>query len=253
MNDALPVVADPKRQALANDYERALVGLHETQRRYVEALLESGDVKAALAEAGLTARDAPRRMRTNPRVQAAIAAGRALREYGPAMDRSDVEAMLEQALRLRVEEFFAKNEAGVPLDAIAWEALPTAAHLRVKKLTATTDRTALGARAKLVRLTAEFWNPVELVSKLAQLRGWAQAEAPLVNIDLAGEWQKLHAAPDGTLTAPTMSLDELADALCSDHELDEFVRLKDPRAQLAYLRQRATELRRVREERDRAS
>ena len=247
MTDQLPVVKDPKRQALENDYERALSALVPSQRRYVEALLESGDVKAALAEAGIVARDGPRRMRTNPRVQAAIAAGRALREYGPAMDRSDIEAMLEQALRLRVEEFFAKNEAGVPLDAIAWEALPTAAHLRLKKLTATTDRTALGARAKLVRLTAEFWNPMEIVSKLAQLRGWAAPDGPTIDLNLYGEGAVVNASAGGGKIH-----DEIADAVLTDAELAEWDALPDERAKLAYIREKAMALRRWREERDKA-
>lgn len=246
----LPAAVDPKRATLANDHERALSALVPSQRAYVEALLESGDVKAALAEAGITAKDGPRRMRTNPRVQAAIATGRALREYGPAIERHDLESMLEGMLRTRLEDLLVLSDKGIPLDARDWNVLPLSSQKAVKKLRATVERTKLGAHAKLVRIELETYSPLEIMSLLAKLRGWAQPDGPTVNIDLQAEWARIHAPAAGAdpNAAPTETVEQIADAILDDAQLSTFFKL-EAGERLAYLGRAAAELRRVREER----
>lgn len=249
MTDQLPVptATNPKRAQMERAYSDAIGRLTDQQRRYVEALLESGDPKAALAEAGIVARDGLRRMNANPRVAAAIKAGRALRAADAAMQREDVESMLEQMAQTRLEDLLVLNDKGVPIDARDWRTLPTGMQRAVKRMRCTTERTKLGTHAKLVRIEVELWNPHETLKQLAQLRGWAAPDGPTIDLNLYGQGAVVNASAGGGKIH-----EEIADAVLTDAELAEWDALPDERAKLAFIREKAMALRRWREERDKA-
>ncbi len=247
MTDQLPapVKVDPKRAAAERAHSDAIGRLADTQRRYVESLLVSGDPKAAAAEAGLTGNSALARMRANPRVAAAIKTGRALRAADAALQREDVESLLEQMAQTRLEDLLVLNDKGVPIDARDWRTLPTGMQRAVKHMRCTTERTKLGAHAKLVRIDVELWNPHETLKQLAQLRGWAAPDGPTIDLNLYGQGAVVNASAGGGKIA-----EELADAVLTDAELAQWDALADERAKLAYIRDKAQSLRRWREERD---
>lgn len=247
MSDQLPVKVDPKRAAAEHSYLRALGALHDTQRRYVEALMVSGDPKAAAAEAGLTGNSTLARMRSNPRVAAAIKAGRALRAVDAALQREDVESLLEQMAQTRLEDLLVLNDKGVPIDARDWRTLPTGMQRAVKSMRCTTERTKLGKNARLVRIDVELWNPHETLKQLAQLRGWAAPDGPTIDLNLYGQGAVVNASAGGGKVA-----EEIADAVLTDAELAQWDALPDERAKLAYVRDKAQALRRWREERDKS-
>ena len=245
MTDTLPVPVDPKRAAAEHSYTRALEALTDPQRRYVESLLAGGDPRAAIAEAGLTSTHALERMRSNPKVVAAIKAGRKLREANATLQREDAEALLEQMLAVRLEDLLVLNEKGIPIDTRDWSTLPTAMQRAVKSMRCTTERTKLAKHAKLVRIDVELLNPHETLKLLANLRGWAAPDGPTIDLNLYGQGAVVNASAGGGKIA-----EEIADAVLTDVELAEWEALPDERAKLAYVRERAHTLRRWREERD---
>jgi hypothetical protein len=240
-SELVPVEHDP-RVALQREYEQALSLLSPAQKSYVENVLVSGDPRAAAAEAGFASvKDAVRRLRSNAAVARAVSLGRQLREAESPLPREGMIRLLEQMLATRIEDVLVVSPQGIPIDCKDWSALPLAAHRAVKRLTATTDRTALGDRAKLVKITVELWNPIEILRLLAQLRGDLAPDAPAVNIDIGQGSDVSIGAGESPGRLPRI-VEELAEALWPDDgDLTDFIRMNDA-AKLEVLRRRITEL-----------
>lgn len=239
MEPDLPVPVDEQRMALQRQYTEALSVLTEQQAKYVANLLASGDPRAAAQEAGFgSVKDAVRRLRSNALVRRAVELGRQLREQESPLPRDGMIKLLEQMLAVRLEDLLVLSPQGIPIDAKDWSALPLAAHRAVKRISATTDRTALGDRAKLVRINVEMWNPVEHMRLLAQLRGDIQPDGPAVNIDI-GQGSDVAIGAPGRL--PRL-VEEILEALWPDDgDLARVLAMGDEE-RLAAVRRRIAEL-----------
>lgn len=218
VTDKLPTEPERLREIAA---ER-LAALTPKQREWAVAFARGGSVREAALAAGYSehsAQDLGQRLGKHPDVMSAVHALTALRGAEATFEADDVCRLLEQALSVTAEDLVIRNSTGQAIG--LRENLSPAEHLRVKRIQARVRRSAKGERSHIVSLDIELHSPLDIIDRLAKLRGWAPDSPFAVNIATLGEAHVSAPPPIDPLLA------ELADAVLSNAELRRFVAAED--------------------------